>query len=550
MQKITEPSQGGAALKSGGADIEFDAIVVGAGFAGMYQLHRLREMGLKVRAIDAASEVGGTWYWNCYPGARVDSQSYIYQYWFSEALLKDWDWSERFPSQAETERYLNFVADRLDLRKDIQFNTRVTSAEWDESAMRWIVSTDRGDRFTTEFLVSCTGMLSAPQVPPFKDHEKFKGVIAHTARYPREGLDLAGKRVGVVGTGATGIQVIQTIASQVAELKVFQRTPQYAVAMRNVRYDDQARAEWRAKYPQLMQRVHGTFAGFDYDFEAPQWAGLSTEQRLEQLEKLWADGSLSMWIGGFQEMFFDEKINDEISEFVRGKIRARIKDPAVAEKVVPRSYGFGTYRVPLETGYYDVYNRDNVELVDVHDTPIERFTEKGLVVDGREYELDVVILATGFDAGTGSLTRMGIRGRGGRSLTDLWSKDIRSTFGLQVHGFPNLFTVAGPLAPSTAFCNMATCLQQQVDWISDCIAWLRDEGRHCIEPTAETEAKWVQHHDAVANATLMMRTNSWYTGANIDGKPRRLLSYIGGVGNYRKVCDEVKAKHYEGFAVA
>jgi acetone monooxygenase len=547
MQNITDTLEGST---TSAGDTHFDAIVVGAGFAGMYQLHRLREMGLKVRTFEAASAIGGTWYWNCYPGARVDSQSYIYQYWFSDELLRDWNWSERFPSQAETERYLNFVADRLDLRKDIRFDTRVTSAEWDESRQRWVVCTDRGDRVTAEFLISCTGMLSAPQVPPFKDREKFKGIIAHTARYPREGIDLAGKRVGVIGTGATGIQVIQTIASQVAELKVFQRTPQYAVAMRNVRYDDLARAEWRSRYPELRKRVQGTFAGFDYDFEPVKWADLSPERRREELEKLWADGSLSVWIGGFQEIFVDQAINDEVSDFVREKIRARIKDPAVAEKLVPRAYGFGTYRVPLETGYYDAFNRDNVELVDVSREPIERFTEKGLVAAGREFELDVIILATGFDAGTGSLTRMGIKGRGGRSLSELWRKDIRSTLGLAVHGFPNLFTVAGPLAPSTAFCNMATCLQQQVEWISDCIAHLRANDRHCIEPTATKEEEWVSHHDAVANATLMMKTNSWYTGANIDGKPRRLLSYIGGVGNYHRICDEVKARGYEGFAIA
>ncbi|MEN9728218.1 MAG: hypothetical protein RL434_2584 [Pseudomonadota bacterium] len=546
----TATSTKGATSQSAGAEPEYDAIVVGAGFAGMYQLHRLREMGLRVKVFDAATEVGGTWYWNCYPGARVDSQSYIYQYWFSEALLKEWNWSERFPCQAETERYLNFVADRLDLRRDIQLNTRVTAAEWDEARMCWRVSTDKGDRVTTEFLISCTGMLSAPQVPPFPGHEKFKGLIAHTARYPREGIDLSGKRVGVIGTGATGIQVIQTIASQVEDLKVFQRTPQYAVPMRNVRYDDKARAEWRARYPELRKRVQGTFAGFDYDFEPVKYSELTPEQRRAELEKIWADGSLSFWIGGFQEMFFDQAINDEISQFVRGKIRARIKDPVVAEKLVPRSYGFGTYRVPLETGYYDVYNRDNVELVDVHETPIECFTEKGLKAGGREYELDVVILATGFDAGTGSLTRMGIRGRGGRSLTEMWSHDIRSTLGLQIHGFPNLFTVAGPLAPSTAFCNMATCLQQQVEWISDAVAYLRGHGKHTMEPTQAREDAWVTHHDQVANATLMMRTNSWYTGANIEGKPRRLLSYIGGVGTYRQFCEDIKAKEYEGFALA
>jgi acetone monooxygenase (methyl acetate-forming) len=530
--------------------VDYDAIIVGAGIAGLYQLYRLREMGLKVRALDAGSEVGGTWYWNRYPGARVDSQSYIYQYWFSDELLEEWDWSERFPAQPETERYLNYVADKFDLRKDIQFNTTVTSAHWDAAQSRWVLNTDQGDTLSATYFVSCAGMLSAPVALPFPGRENFKGEIAHTARWPRDGIDLSGKRVGVIGTGATGIQVVQTIAAQVGELKVFQRTPQYAVAMRNEAYDDDARQAWRAQYPTLRESVHHTFAGFDYNFETDTYLELSPTERKAALERIWADGSLSFWVGGFAEMFADETVNAEISEFVRAKIRARIKDPVVAEKLVPKSFGFGTARVPLETGYYDVYNRDNVELVDVSKIPIEGFTENGLLIGDQEYALDVVILATGFDAGTGALSRMDVHGRDGRSLTELWRKDIRSTLGLQVHGFPNLFTVAGPLAPSTAFCNMATCLQQQVDWVTDCITYLREQSLNTIEPTVEKEAWWVQHHDDTANATLMMTTNSWYTGANIEGKPRRLLSYIGGVGNYRKFCDESKASHYEGYSLA
>lgn len=529
---------------------EYDAIVVGAGVAGLYQLYRLRELGLKVRSLDAAGAVGGTWYWNRYPGARVDSQSYIYQYWFSDELLEEWDWSERFPAQPETERYLNYVADKFDLRKDIQFNTTVKSAHWDAGRSRWLITTDQGDTFAARYFVSCAGMLSAPVALPFPGRETFKGQVAHTARWPQEGIDLAGKRVGVIGTGATGIQVIQTIASQVAELKVFQRTPQYAVPMRNDTYDDAARDAWRAKYPELREQVHHSFVGFDFDFETENYLDLSPEERKAALERIWADGSLRFWVGGFQEILTDEEVNADVSEFVREKIRARVKDPAIAEKLVPYSYGFGTARVPLETGYYDAYNRDNVELVDVSETPIEGFTENGLLVGGKEYPLDVVILATGFDAGTGALSRMDIHGRDDRSLTELWRKDIRSTLGLQVHGFPNLFTVAGPLAPSTAFCNMATCLQQQVDWVTDCIAYLRKEGLKSIEPGAEKEEWWVQHHDETANATLMMTTNSWYTGANIEGKPRRLLSYIGGVDEYRKFCDEAKTSHYEGYAMS
>lgn len=529
---------------------DFDAVVVGAGISGLYQVYRLRELGFRVCALEAASDVGGTWYWNCYPGARVDSQSYVYQYWFSDELLAEWNWQERFPAQPETESYLNHVANKFRLRPDIRFNTRVTAAHWDDDTKCWSIATDRGETLRCHYFVSCAGMLSTPMVPPFAGHETFKGVIAHTARYPREGIDLAGKRVGVVGTGATGIQVIQTIAPIVGHLTVFQRTAQYAVPMRNERYDDATRAQLRTRYSDLKTRVRGTFAGFDFDFDRGAWADLTPAQRLATLEEIWADGSLAFWVGSFPELFVDEKINEEVSEFVRAKIRARIKDPVVAEMLVPRRYGFGTYRVPLENGYYDAFNRDNVELVDVRDAPIERFTENGLVAAGREFEFDVVILATGFDAGTGALARMDVHGRGGRSLTELWNRDIRSTLGLQVHGFPNLFTVAGPLAPSTAFCNMATCLQQQVDWVTDAIVYLRDHGRAAMEATAEKEEEWVQHHDAVANATLLMRAQSWYTGDNIKGKPRRLLSYIGGVGNYNRMCDEVQASGYQGFAIS
>ena len=534
---------------SNGSGADYDAIIVGAGVAGLYQLHRLRDMGLRVRSIDAASDVGGTWYWNCYPGARVDSQSYVYQYWFSDELIDAWNWSQRFPPQPELERYLGFVADRLDLRKDIQFDTRVTSAAWDETNTSWVVRTDQGDELTTRFFVSCSGMLSAPNVPPFPGHEKYRGVVAHTARYPREGIDLAGKKVGVVGTGATGIQVIQTIAAEVGELKVFQRTPQYAVAMRNPSFTDADRAHYKAKAKELYERVNSTFAGFDFDADHGAWYDLTPEKRREVLETVWADGSLSMWVGSFTEVLTDEEVGKEVSEFVRDKIRPRIHDPELAERLIPYHYTFGTYRVPLELGYYDAYNRDNVELVDVQNAPIECFTEKGLKTAAAEYELDAVILATGFDAGTGSLTRMGITGRDGASLAELWHQDIRSTLGLQVHGFPNLFTVAGPLAPSTAFCNMTTCLAQQVDWVTDCITWMLEHDRHTIEPTREKQDEWVQHHDETAEETLMLRTNSWYTGANIEGKPRRLLSYIGGAAEYRQICEEVKQSGYQGFSV-
>jgi len=528
-----------------------DAVVVGAGFAGLYQLYRLREAGLDVVCVDAAPDIGGTWHWNCYPGARLDSPSYSYQYWFSEELFNEWEWSERFPAQPEIKRYLKFVADKFDLYRDIQLNTRIESAVWSEDEATWLITSESGEQWRTRFFISCVGMLSAPNAPKFPNQAAFKGDILHTARWPEQGVDLRGKRVGVVGVGATGIQVIQTIAPEVGELFVFQRTPQYAVKMKNHPLDSETLDQLRKLYPQMKHNVHNTFAGFEWDVpELGEAAGMSSEQRLNILEDSWADGSLKMWVGTYPEVMSDEAINREASEFVAAKIRARIDDPDIADKLIPRDYGFGASRVPLESSYYDAYNRDNVHLVDVSVCPIDSFTERGLMVDNTEYPLDVLIFATGFDAGTGALSRIDVRGVGGQSLGELWQEDIRSTLGLQVHGFPNLFTVAGPLAPATAFCNMATCLQQQVDWFTDTILYLRENDYRRMEPTLERENAWIEHHDEVANATLMMKGNSWYTGANIEGKPRRLLSYIGGVGVYRQMCEEIKASGYEGFAIA
>ncbi len=531
------------------ATLDYDAIVVGAGISGLYALYRLREKGLAVRAFEAGTGVGGTWYWNRYPGARTDSQSEVYQYWFSDDLLKEWNWSERFSAQAETERYLNFVADKFELRKDIQFETKVLSATWDEATSTWRVTTDRGETLTTRFFLMCTGGLSAPVMPNIPGIDDFKGEAYHTGKWPRTPVDFKGKRVGVIGTAATGIQVIQSIAGDVAALKVFQRTPNYTIPMRNPKYGEKDQAEIKAKYPTLRHRVHDTFAGFEYDFDARPFAEIPAEERAEILEKMWADGSLGFWIGTFREVFTEPAVNAIISEFVRDKIRARVNDPKVAEKLVPKDYGFGTRRVPLETKFYEVFNRDNVELVDLRETPIERITAKGIKTATAEYELDMIVFATGFDAGTGALTRVDIRGRDGGTLKDAWSTGLRSTLGMQVHGFPNLFMTMAPMSPAAAFCNVPTCSQQQVDWIADAIMYTRDHGK-AMEPTAEFEAQWVAHHDEVANMTLVPKTNSWYMGANIEGKERRLLAYAGGVSTYRNACEEVKQKHYEGFAVA
>jgi acetone monooxygenase len=529
------------------AVLELDAVVLGAGVAGLYQLHQLREQGLRVRAFDSASDVGGTWYWNRYPGSRFDSEGYIYQYLFSEELYKDWSWSEKFPGQPEIEQWLHYVADRLDLRRDIQFSTTITSAHFDEDRERWTLGTDRGDTIDTQFFVTCAGMLSAPMDNLFEGQDSFGGTIFHTSRWPKEPVELAGKRVGVVGIGATGIQVIQTIADQVGHLTVFARTPQYALPMKNPKYGETEQNWYKSRFEELRATIPHTFTGFEYDFEHA-WADCSPERRQEILEEIYQDGSLKLWLAGFGEVFFSEEVSEAVSEFVREKMRARLKDQHLIDVLVPTDYGFGTHRVPLETNYLEVYHRDNVDLVGVKDNPIAKILSRGIeLTDGTVHELDVIIMATGFDAGTGALTRIDIRGREGRSLTEDWGRDIRTTMGLMVEGYPNMLTTAVPLAPSAALCNMTTCLQQQTEWINDAIRNLREQGKSVIEPTQEGEEAWVAHHEETAAATLVPKTNSWYLGSNVPGKPRRLLSYIGGVGTYRQKCDEEAAAGYPAF---
>jgi cyclohexanone monooxygenase/acetone monooxygenase len=527
--------------------LELDAVVLGAGVAGLYQLHQLREQGLRARAYDAAGDVGGTWWWNRYPGARFDSESYIYQYLFDEKLYKDWSWSERFPGQPEIEQWLHYVTERLDLRKDIQFSTRITEARYDEDRDRWTVHTDQGDVIDTQFFITCGGMLSAPLTDQFEGQSSFTGQLVYTSSYPADGVDVADKRVGVVGIGATGIQVIQTIAPDVGHLTVFARTPQYTLPMKNPKFSEADQERYKERFEELKQNLPHTFSGFEYDF-VHVWDDCTPEQRLDILEEIYQDGSLKMWLAGFAEMFFSQEVSDAVSEFVRQKMRDRLKNPKLIDILVPSDYGFGTHRVPLENGYLEVYLRDNVDLISVRDNPIARIRPEGIeLTDGTVVELDVIILATGFDAGTGALSRIDIRGRDGRSLAQEWSQDIRTTMGLAKHGYPNLLTTAVPLAPSAALCNMTTCLQQQTEWISDAIRNLRESGKSVIEPTADGEDAWIAHHEEIAAETLVPNTHSWYLGSNVPGKPRRLLSYIGGVGQYREKCDEETSTGYPSF---
>ncbi|MBS0125034.1 flavin-containing monooxygenase [Thetidibacter halocola] len=531
---------------------QVDAIVIGAGVSGLYQIHQLRQQGVDVLGLDAASDVGGTWYWNRYPGARFDSESYIYQYLFDEDLYKDWTWSERFPAQPEIERWMHYIADRLDLRKSIKFSTRVTSAEFNEATGRWTVRTDQGDVFDSRFVIGCTGMLSAPLTDRFKGQDTFRGTIVHTGLYPREGIDFKGKKVGVIGIGATGIQVIQTIAHSVDELKVFVRTPQYVLPMKNPKYGPEEVKWYKSRFDELKQNLPNTFTGFEYDFTVA-WADLTPEQRRARLEEIHADGSLKLWLASFGEMFFEEDVSREVSQFVRDKMCERLKDPELIDALVPEvgDYGFGTHRVPLETNYLEVYRLPHVHAIKVRDNPIAEIVPEGIkLADGTVHEVDIIIMAVGFDAGTGGMSRIDITGRDGMTLRDEWHKETRTSLGMQVHGFPNLFMTGAPLAPSAALCNMTTCLQQQTEWINDCIKYLRETGKTVIEPSAEFERAWIQHHDDLVNATLFSKTDSWYNGSNIPGKPKRFLSYTGGAGTYRQKCKEVADSGYAGFETA
>lgn len=526
-----------------------DAVIVGAGVAGLYQLHQLRELGLDVHAYDAADDVGGTWFWNRYPGARFDSEAYIYQYLFDESLYKDWSWSKRFPDQPEIERWLHYVAERLDLRKDITFGVTITGATWNEETGRWRVTTDAGEVIDTQFLISCAGMLSAPMSNMFPGQDTFSGQVFHTSRWPAEGVDLKGKRVGVVGTGATGIQVIQTIADQVDSLTVFVRDPQYVLPMSNPDYSDEDVAAYKARFEEFRDTLPHTFSGFEYDFEHV-WADMTPEQRLEVMQSTYDNGSLKMWLASFSDIFFDEEISAEVSTFVRERMESRLKDPELIKVLVPYDHGFGTKRVPLENGFLETFLRDNVTAVAVKENPITQIHPEGVeLADGTRYDLDVLILATGFDAGSGALSRMGIHGRDNRSLTDEWRKDIRTTMGLAVHGYPNLLITAAPLAPSAALCNMTTCLQQQTEWITQALGHVREQGASVIEPTAEAEQAWIDHHEETAGANLISKTASWYTGSNVEGKPFRVLSYTGGVGEYRQRAQAEADAGYPGFEI-
>lgn len=524
-----------------------DVAVVGAGFAGLYALHRLRGLGLRVQVMEAAGDIGGTWFHNRYPGARCDIESLQYSYSFDAELEQEWNWSERFATQPEILRYLHHVADRFDLRRDISLGTRVVAVAFDEAAGTWTVTTASGREMVATYVVMATGCLSAPQTPRIPGLEAFAGEVHHTADWPRGGVDLAGRRVGVIGTGSSGIQAIPELAEQAGELVVFQRTPHFSVPARNTPLTPEKTRYWKDHYQELRSLAReDTPTGVLYDFATFSAQAVDDRARDVEFEARWDKGGAN-FAYAFKDLTVDEVSNDYAAEFVRRKIREIVKDSAVAERLCPVDYPIFTKRICVDSEYYDTYNRPNVLLVDLRQEPLERVTEAGLRTSAQEYALDVLVLATGFDAITGALGRIDIRGVGGLRLKEKWAGGPRTYLGLMSAGFPNFFMITGPGSPSV-LSNVVVAIEQHVDWIADCLLHLRSVGSQRLEPTVPAEDAWVAHVNALASATLFVRAASWYMGANIPGKPRVFMPYIG-AADYRRRCREIAGTGYPGFAI-
>jgi len=527
------------------APVSLDVCIVGAGFAGLYALHKLRGLGLSVHVFDAADDIGGTWFWNRYPGARCDIESMQYSYSWNDQLQQDWQWTERFATQPEILRYINHVADRFDLRRGITLNTRVIAAHHDEATGRWTLDTDTGRRIDAQYVIMATGVLSAPLIPDLKGLGDFTGPVYHTANWPHEGVDFTGLRVGVFGTGSSAIQAIPEIAKQAAHLHVFQRTPNFSVPARNQPLTPETIAHWKSNYPELRRHAReDTGSGTIYDFPTRSAKSVDDATRTAEFEARWAKGGAN-FMHAYNDLVIDEDSNRFAADFIRRKIRETVKDPAVAEALCPTDYPIFTKRICVDSDYYATFNRPNVTLVDLKRTPFECVIPTGLRTSAAEIPLDALVLATGFDAMTGALTRIDIRGTGGQSLKDKWSEGPRAYLGLMSAGFPNLFMVTGPGSPSV-LSNVIVSIEQHVDWITACLDHLRSTGAQRIEPTTAAEDGWVQHVNEVASATLLPKAASWYMGANIPGKARVFMPYIG-VANFRRKCDEVAANGYQGF---
>ncbi len=524
-----------------------DALVIGAGFSGLYQLLCLRDkLGLSVKVLEKGNGVGGTWYWNRYPGARCDSESHSYCYFFSKELLEEWEWSERYPEPPEILRYLNHVADKFDLKRDIEFGTLVTSARYDEVANLWEVETESGRRYRTTYLITAVGCISSANIPDIPGLRDFKGEWYHTGQWPHEGVDFSGKRVGQIGTGSTGIQAAPVIARTAAHLTVFQRTANYSVPARNAPLSDEFKRYVREHHDEIREIVQSTPNGHPFRISERKVFDLDPEKRQAIYDAAWEKGGLQ-FRAAFQDLLANKAANDTAAEFLKNKIRSIVKDPETAEALADIDHPYAAKRPPIDTNYFETFNRDNVTLVNLRKDPIERITPNGIKTRDHEYELDVIVFATGFDALTGTLLRLNIEGRNGVTLRDYWKAGPKTYLGLQVPGFPNLFTITGPGSPSV-LCNMPVAIEQHVEWITDCIRYMREHGIDRCEAHPQATEKWVAHVNEAANATLLPQVkHSWYLGANIPGKPRVFMPYAGGMTRYRAICNDVAAKGYEGF---
>lgn len=532
-----------------GDEAAFDVVIVGAGFGGLYALLKMRRQGLRTRVLEAASGVGGTWYWNRYPGARCDVESLEYSYSFSEELQQEWDWPERFAAQPDILRYINHVADRFDLRRDIRFETRVVAAHFHDDANRWTVTTERGETLSSRYLIMASGNLSLPRVPQFEGLDSFQGRRLHSALWPHEPVDFSGRRVGVIGTGSSGIQMIPLIAEQARHLHVFQRTPNFSVPAMNRPLTPEALQTHKADYPGRREQARRT--PFGIAGHPPPLKTASEDEAAErerEYQRKWHTGGNISFLYAYKDLLVNAEANETACEFVRNKIRSIVRDSATAEKLLPHDHYIGTKRLPLDDGYFETYNRANVTLVDIRSDPIVSITPTGLKTRTAEFELDDIVFATGFDAMTGALLDIDIRGTNGRCFRQKWSAGPRTFLGLMTEGFPNLFLITGPGSPSVK-ANMVSHIEQHVDWIAGCLEHLDASGIVRIDVDKATEDKWVAHVNDVANSTLYPLAKSWYTGDNIPGKPRVFMPYVGGLDKYRDICDAVAAKGYEGFVL-
>lgn len=526
-------------------DGTLDAVIVGAGFSGLYAIQRLRALGLTLRCVEAAPDVGGVWFWNRYPGARCDVESLQYSYSFSRAIELEWTWSERFATQPEILAYLQFVADRMELRREIAFETRVVSAHWHEVDLVWDITTDSGERLRGRHLIMASGGLSVTQIPDFPGVASFQGQTCHTGMWPKGGVDFAGKRVGLIGTGSSGIQATPVISETAGELFVFQRTPNFIIPARHRKLDAADRSAWNDDSAALRARARQI--GTIYTFSDRGAMDVDAQTREQEYASRWEVGGVN-FVHAFNNLYLDQAANDTAADFVRSRIRGIVQDDVTAERLCPKDHPLGAKRICIGSGFYEAFNRPNVHLVDLREEPLETITPTGLRTSERDIPLDIIIFATGYDAMTGALTAIDIQGVGGKSLSQKWALGPVNYLGLMTASFPNMYIVTGPGSPSVLV-NMVIAIEQHIEWIADCIVSLRDRGAATIEPTMEAERSWVHHVNEEADKTLFVKAKSWYLGSNIPGKPRVFLPYVGGIGRYRAKCDAVAAQGYDGFQI-